>query len=632
MTSDATPPNDKHSDKQNDKHELIALFEKLATASALLDENPFRTRAFENTARTLEALDDVSFAALSQSRSVGKSSVDIIVAYRQNKPIGALDVMTAQIPEGVWDFLKLPGVGPKKARALWQDLGITSLGELEYACKENRITLLKGFGAKTQQKLFDAIQEKKSQKGKLRLDEADAAYQKAVTLLRKAFPAVRAVQPVGALSRAEDIISVVEIAVLLPEQIKDTSTPIEVIRTALQKEIPQVRFLLHATNQTAAWPFLILSATSEDQYWLRLKQHALSRGIDLDEVLDEVLNTAFIPDADDAAQSALQRIFAAAAQIHPTVNPPAHHSDVFDTSVWATELDFPEDDIHWIYRALGLMWVPSERRHQYAPLVLQQKAQPTLVTLRDLRGALHNHTTASDGAATLVQMRQAAMQKGLHYLGINDHSQSAFYAQGLKTDALLAQQREIAQLNQEMQDIQDAQARRCLLFSGIESDILADGSLDYPDDILAKLDFVVASVHMRHKHTRDEATARLCLAASHPHTAVIGHPTGRLLLSRKPIDFDVAAFLQTCAKNQVAVELNASPQRLDFASEHLSLAKELGVLVSIAADAHSTTGLDDLAWGIRIARRAGLTAEDVLNCKSATELLAWRRSRRQSLD
>lgn len=617
MTSDATPPNDKHSDK----HELIALFEKLATASALLDENPFRTRAFENTARTLESLDDVSFAALSQSRSVGKSSVDIIVAYRQNKPIGALDVMTAQIPEGVWDFLKLPGVGPKKARALWQDLGVTSLGELEYACTENRITLLKGFGAKTQQKLFDAIQEKKSQKGKLRLDEADAAYQKAAALLRKAFPAVRAVQPVGALSRAEEIISVVDIAILLPEQIKDTSTPVEVIRTVLQKEIPQVRFLLHVTNQTAAWPFLILSATSEDQYWLQLKQHALSYGIDLDETLDAVLNISH-------NATALEQIFTAAANIPPS----PHHPDVFDASVWATELDFSEDDITWIYRALGLVWVPAERRHQHAPLVFLQKARPTLITLRDLQGALHNHTTASDGAATLVQMRQVAMQKGLHYLGINDHSQSAFYAQGLKTDALLAQQREIAQLNQEMQDIQATQTRRCFLFSGIESDILADGSLDYPDDILAKLDFVVASIHMRHKHTRDEATARLCHAASHPHTAVIGHPTGRLLLSRKPIDFDVATFLQTCAKNRVAVELNASPQRLDLSSEHVSLAKELGVLVSIAADAHSTTGLDDLAWGIRIARRAGLTAEDVLNCKSATELLAWQRSRRQSLD
>lgn len=243
-----------------------------------------------------------------------------------------------------------------------------------------------------------------------------------------------------------------------------------------------------------------------------------------------------------------------------------------------------------------------------------------LVTRSDLRGALHNHTIASDGTATLEQMRDAAAARGLTYLGISDHSVSAFYARGLDHERLLEQARTIATM----------EANGCTLLSGVESDILQDGALDYADDVLSELDLVIASVHRRHAQTAEQMTARMVAAAQNPWTAVVGHPTGRLLLGRDPSEYDMGAFLDACATHGCAVELNANPHRLDLNERHLAMAKERGLLVSIAADAHSVDELDHLDYGITIARRAGLTAEDVLNARSLGELSAWLGERRSA--
>jgi DNA polymerase (family 10) len=236
-------------------------------------------------------------------------------------------------------------------------------------------------------------------------------------------------------------------------------------------------------------------------------------------------------------------------------------------------------------------------------------------------GALHNHTTASDGTASLVEMRAAAQERGLHYLGISEHSVSAAYAGGLDAEQLAAQGREIAALNA---------APGPTLLTGVESDILADGALDYPASVLASLDIVVASVHQRHRQDHAAMTTRMVAAAANPWTDIVGHPTGRLLLGRPPTDFDVAAFLDAAALNGCAVELNASPHRLDLNAEHLAMAKERGLLVSIAADAHSQRDLDNLDYGITIARRAGLSVEDVLNARPLDELLLWLAGREES--
>ncbi|MEZ4250718.1 MAG: helix-hairpin-helix domain-containing protein [Polyangiales bacterium] len=283
---------------------------------------------------------------------------------------------------------------------------------------------------------------------------------------------------------------------------------------------------------------------------------------------------------------------------------------------WST-LEAPNEDA--VYAALGLLPTPPERREPGVPLVLEGSTSPRLIRRSDLRGALHNHTVASDGSATLEAMRAAATERGLEYLGITEHSVSAFYARGLDVERLEEQRRALEALEG---------TPGCALIAGVESDILEDGSLDYPDEVLATLPVVVASVHRRFGLDRDATTARLVAAAKNPRTTIVGHPTGRLLLSRPANDFDVEALLDACAQSGCAIELNASPHRLDLCAEHLAMAKARGVLVSIGADAHATVELDNLEHGIAVARRAGLGPNDVLNTRSLDELRGWLAERR----
>ena len=273
-----------------------------------------------------------------------------------------------------------------------------------------------------------------------------------------------------------------------------------------------------------------------------------------------------------------------------------------------------------VYEALGLYFVSPESRHAHTVLVVKGQPCQELITREQLCGALHNHTKASDGTGTLQEMREAATRAGLSYLGISEHSQSADYARGLSFAQLEAQRAEIAALNS---------GHACVLLTGVESDIRADGSLDYAPHELAQLDVVVASSHRRFSLDRTKATARMIAAAMNPRTDIIGHPTGRLLLGRPPMEMDLEAFLDACAANGCAVELNASAHRLDLGVQGLRMAKERGLLVSIAADAHAPSEIEEhLTLGITIARRAGLRAEDVLNAMSLSQLRSWLTARR----
>ena len=446
------------------------------------------------------------------------------------------------LPAGLFELRRVKGLGPKKVERLWRELGVESLGELEYACRENRLTTLDGFGEKTQATIREQLAVLAKDAGLMRRDHAAALVADLVTSLRAAGARV---ELAGAWRRGAELVDeVVVVTSIAPSVAVPAKVRVVVVADA-------GRF--GAVN---------VVATSSAGHLTALRERAAARGLDLDTIA-----------ADD------------------------------------------DDDV---YAQLGLHPTPIEQRES-AVLVEVGKAGPRLITRADLRGALHNHTTASDGADDVITMVRAAGARGLEWIGISDHSEAASYAHGLDAKRLRAQR-------EELRAADGTDGVRVL--AGIETDILKDGDLDLDEASLSALQVVVASMHQRYGLRGLPMTQRLVRAALHPLVDVIGHPTGRLLLSRAPADFDVSALLQACKRSGCAVELNANPARLDLAEEWLREAKELGVLISIAADAHAAEELDNLDHGIALARRAGLTADDVLNTRSADDVLAWAANRR----
>jgi DNA polymerase (family 10) len=537
--------------------------ERLAFAATLLDEPDARRwasaawaiRSLEGDVEAMAA--DGSLAAV---RGVDEAVLGVVREVLRGERPEALRAMEARLPDGLFAIRRIRGLGPKKVAALWKRLGVTTLGELEYACKENRLLDLKGFGEKTQRKVLAQIARIRETEGLLRRDQA----QEVLDGVRAALPMRVAV--VGEHARGFELVR--ELAVLVEAEDPDAA------RAAVDDaRPPEVEVTAHAAPPPAF---------GAAQVWLTSSAGHRRALIERAEALGMAFDVTGLRDADGEV-------------------------------CCGSDAD--------VYRALGLVPTAPERREDAVPLVERGRAAPELLTRAALRGALHNHTVASDGTATLEEMRAAAAARGLEYLGISEHSRSAFYARGLDAERLRAQVEAIAALN--------AAGDGCVLLSGVESDILAEGELDYEPPLLDALDVVVASVHRRHGQDAAQMTARMLNAVRHPQTDVVGHPTGRLLLGRPPSAYDVEAFLDACAAHGVAVELNANPHRLDLSAAHLAMAKARGVLVSVAADAHAPRELDHLEHGVTLARRAGLGPEDVLNTRTADELRAWVRARRR---
>lgn len=557
---------------------VFAALDRFAFAHELLD-NP-QARAFGRAAWSVRNFDGdlpgaLASGALRKLPGVGAATIRVLEAVLGGDEPPGLAELEGELPPGLFEVRRVKGLGPKKVRALWRDLGVTTLGELEYACNENRLVDLKGFGAKTQDKVLAEIARLRANEGRFRLDQAHAAAMPALEALWAAGEALL----VGDARRGCEIVTEVELA---------AQTDAENARRALEAAgfEPDEALALQAGD---GLPVQIHCCPDPARFgW------------------DTVRLTG--------APAHLDALRARAAQMGHTLD---EHALLDGTAPVPT----PDEDA--LYHALGVHTVPPERREADTALVPWSAPQPRLVRRRDLEGALHAHTTASDGAHSLEEMRRAASALGLGYLGITEHSQTAAYAGGLDAAALTEQARRIAALN--------AEGDRCVLLAGIESDILPDGGLDYPAEVLDGLDFVIASVHRRHGQDVDAATARMCAAATDPYTDIVGHPTGRLLLGRAPNAFDMEAFLDACAAAGCAVELNASPHRLDLDARTLAMARERGIPVSIGPDAHSVEALQNLEYGITIARRAGLRPQDVLNTRPVEALREWVLARRGGL-
>lgn len=532
-------------------------FNELAKLMELHKDNPFKIRSYNNAYNKLRKMDEPlagqSEAELQKLEGVGKNIAAKIHELATTGKMATLEKWREKTPEGIREMLSIRGFGPKKVKAVWDGLGVTTIGQLLYAINENRLVELKGFGAKTQVSLGEKLEFHQRNLGQFHYRTLDRVAEQFEAAWAVAFPEV-VLARTGALRRACPTLShLAFITSMAPETAPDL-TDLENIQSADNT----------TTATFAGFPITLHHCTA-DNFGSKQFRHT--------------------------GTPAFLEAFVAAF-------PGVDFTDLTDESA--------------VFAKVGCQPIPPEMREQDYVIELAKNNQiPKLIEVEDIRGVVHSHSTWSDGIHSLKQMAQATIDRGYDYLVISDHSQSAFYANGLKEDRVRDQWAEIDTLNAELAPFR--------IYKSIESDILANGSLDYPDEVLSGFDLVIASVHSGLNMDEEKATQRLLTAIANPHTTILGHPTGRLLLSRAGYPIDHRRIIDACAEHKVAIELNANPYRLDLDWSWIPYAMEKGVPVSINPDAHSMGGIDDIKYGVMAARKGGLTAAACWNT-SAPEL------------
>jgi DNA polymerase (family 10) len=546
--------------------EIASVLQETADLIELTDGNPHRARAFSRAARVLGNLDDpvpdrLASDTLTEVSGIGDAMADHVADVVQTGTFPLHDELQNAIPPGLLEVMRVKGLGTKRTRRLWQELDVTSLDELEHAAETDRITTLSGFGAKTQENILENVRRLRAYDSQWRFAEAWTAVTSLLDDLR-AIDAVERAELTGALRRHTETVERAEVLLATTD------------KGRVKKELDEL--------------FADSLSPVEDGFTT-----TLPNGLPLHLHLSPPVRfgTAWW---ETTGSEAHREAFEAA---HGS---PADHDtegSLFDTA------DLPV--------------IPPELRENRGELdAAAQNALPNLLTVDELQGCLHNHSTYSDGSHSLRTMAEAAQSLGFSYFGICDHSQSLQIASGLSPDEVRTQHDEVQALNEELpSDFR--------LFHGIESDVLRDGSLDYEDDLLSIFDFVVASVHTGFSMTEEEATERVVRAIRNPYTRILGHPTGRLLLVREGYPLDHARVIDACAEHDVAIELNANPYRLDLDWRWVDRALEQDVLISINPDAHATGELEYVRWGVAVGRKGGLTAEHCLNAKSLADFTDW---------
>lgn len=552
--------------------EIARVFSDLASIMELHDENPFKIRSYENAYITLRKLDkplsDMQRAEIDAIKGVGKAIGDKIEELLKTGQLETFQKYAEKTPAGVVDMLHIKGFGPKKIQAVWQDMGIESVGELLYACNENRLIELKGFGIKTQEEIRKSAEYFLKSKNKRFWAVADADTEGIIKLLQLGIVRLGItdfkIERVGELRRLNPIVEKLELLIAGVDSIEQLFDNQQLILVDKKENT----FLCKTENNV---PVLIYTCALSE-WGSKLFKYTGSRPF-LDTFVKHVI----------ARDEAIGNINAEA-----------------DFKNLKTETE--------IFEKAQLPYIEPELREDADILELAKaNCLPHLIQLGDIQGVIHTHTTYSDGLNTLREMAEAAQRFGYKYIGISDHSKAAFYANGLKEDRVEQQWAEIDALNKEFFNFK--------ILKSIESDILYDGSLDYSDDILRGFDFVIASIHSTLKMDEAKATARLIKAIENPYTKILGHPTGRLLLSREGYPIDHKKVIDACAANKVSIELNANPYRLDLDWTWIPYARERGVFVCINPDAHSVEGIKDIRYGVLAARKGRLDTEGCLNAR-----------------
>jgi len=557
---------------------ILRLLKLAVNLLELHDENPFRIKSYQNALFNLDKTDadlgSLSLAELEKMDGVGKSLAAKIDEMNRRGTYAELEELLGKTPEGVIEMFDIKGIGAKKIRTIWKELGIENPQDLIQACENNQIAKLKGFGDKTQEAIRQALLFSQSSADKLHYSKAVVISSELKKYLLEKFSSV---SESGQVRRKLEIIDCIQLIV-------GSDSPTEVIAWLNGHSLLQA-------NEKESSPFA----------W-RGNYQSLPIAI-------EVVITA-------PAQFTSKLFVHSGAKKHLSYRPEPSLPTLLKTALTGSY-----DTEYQIYQQASLPFVAPELREGLFEFDWVKKhSSSELVTLSDLKGMLHNHSTYSDGRHSLEEMALYCRELGFEYLGISDHSKSAYYANGLPEDRIRQQHREIDALNERLAPFR--------IFKGIESDILNDGSLDYSDAVLASFDFIVASIHSNLKMDERRATQRLIKAIENPYTTILGHPTGRLLLRREGYPIDHQAVIDACAQHGVVIEINANPWRLDLDWRWLPYALEKGVMISINPDAHEKSGYHDMQYGVAIARKGGLTRQMTYNALPLEEIQKKLESRR----
>lgn len=582
--------------------QLAAKFDLMSDVLQLIDANRFKVAAYQRASRALGDLsadvagiaEDGGVKALTAIDGIGKGLAEKIVEFIETEKIAEIDAALSEVPAGVIAMLDIPGLGPKKVKLLWDDGGIESIAALKTALEGDALAELPGMGKKTLDNLRKSIAFAESSGGRVRIADAMRVAERVVEAMRGA-PGVTATDYAGSLRRGKETIGDVDIlvacdspddeAAAIGEHFRGLDCVAEVLAAGATKSSVRTEDGLQIDLRvidTERYGAALLYFTGSKEHNVKLRERAIKQKLTLNEY-------GLWKQGDDTTDAAGKPVAA------------------------KTEAD--------IYKKLTLVWIAPPLREDRGEIDLAaDDALPKLIELADIQAELHAHTTASDGHWSILELAEAVRERGMHTIAVTDHSRSSAIANGLDNDRLVKHIAAIHEANERVEGI--------TILAGSEVDILADGTLDYPDELLAQLDIVVASPHAALGQDPKKATARLLAAIQNPHVHILGHPTGRIINRREGLSPDMPALFAAAAEHDVAMEINANHYRLDLRDTHARTAIEAGCKLAIDTDAHGPGDLDELRYGILTAQRAGATKADVINCMTAAKLHKWLHSKR----
>ncbi|MBI4358618.1 MAG: DNA polymerase/3'-5' exonuclease PolX [Candidatus Omnitrophica bacterium] len=576
-----------------DNKAIAEVLEEIGELLEIKGDNPFKIRAYHNAARILEGMSRdaqelVEKGTLRQIKGIGEALAEKITELVQTGKCKHHLELKKSLPKGILDLLEIPGLGPKRAKVLYEKLKIKSVSDLEKACQRNKLAELDGFGEKSQSKILEGIKHHKKTEGYFLISQATEEGGQFVRYLKKLRDVIR-IEVAGSLRRHKEIVHDIDILVSSkrPHSINEAFTRYSEVDQVLAKGETKSSVILKSGIQVdlrtitdQEFPYALYYFTGSKEHNVAVRTIAKRTGFKISEY-GIFKGKRFISCKDEAD----------------------------------------------IFKVFGLHYIPPELRENTGEIEAARVGAyghtplPKLVEEKDIKGVFHVHSTYSDGVASLEEMIRRSEELGYEYVGISDHSKTAVYANGLSEERLKKQHKELDQLEKRFKKIR--------IFRGIESDILQDGSLDYSDKILDTFDFVIGSIHSRFQMPEREMTKRICRAMEHPRMSILGHPTGRLLLGRVGYAIDYDAVFETAKKNGVAIELNANPHRLDLDWRVCRKAKAQDVRLCINPDAHSVEGLSDVPYGVGIARKGWLERRNILNTMSVSEMEKFLEARKR---